>query len=70
MTTPDAQDPPADPPPGAERFTIGLMVDVARMLEQHGYPPLTAARDLLELQVHLFHFLHGDPAGTCWGGAR
>lgn len=53
------------------RFTIGLVLDVARVLEQHGYPgfrgPFAAdnAADLVELQQALFAFLYtggGDSA--------
>jgi hypothetical protein len=44
-----------DPP----RFTVGLVLDVARVLAEHGYPPVAAAgADLVELQQALFRFLY------------
>jgi len=54
------------------RFTIGLALDVARVIADHGYPPLTSGRDLLELEMHLFYLLHGRERGYigCHGGAR
>lgn len=45
-----------------ERFTHGLVLDVARLLTAHGYPPLRAA-DMVELQQALFGFLYrGEPS--------
>lgn len=41
------------------RFTLGLALDVAEVLHQHGYPQITAGGDLLELQQALFGFLYG-----------
>lgn len=46
------------------RFTFGLSVDVAKVLEQHGYPPIATGRDLVELQQALYGFLYAT------GGAR
>lgn len=42
------------------RFTLGLILDVTQVLEQHGYPPLTGrnAEDLVELRQALFAFLY------------
>lgn len=42
------------------RFTLGLILDVAEVLDQHGYPPLTGsnAADLVELRQALFAFLY------------
>ncbi len=50
-------------------FTFGLVLAVARTLEAHGYPPITDGRELVELQTHLWCFLHGD-GGPCSGRAR
>ncbi|MCM4085204.1 hypothetical protein [Paractinoplanes hotanensis] len=36
------------------RFTIGLLLEVAAVLQQHGYPPLVAAADLTRLHRALF----------------
>jgi hypothetical protein len=40
------------------RFSSGLLLDVAKVLEQHDYPPVTTGRDLLELQLVLFRYLY------------
>lgn len=40
------------------RFSFGLAFDVARVIEQHGYPPIEAGLDLVELQQALFAFLY------------
>jgi hypothetical protein len=40
------------------RFNAGLLHDVARVLEQHGYPKLAHGRDLLGLQQALYRFLY------------
>ena len=45
---------PADDP----RFTVGLWIDVVKVLTEHGYPPLTGP-DVVELQQALFQFLYG-----------
>jgi hypothetical protein len=41
------------------RFAFGLVLDVARVLEQHGYPKVAHGRDLVDLQQALFTFLYG-----------
>lgn len=40
------------------RFNMGLLIDVARTLKEHGYPRITEGRDLVELQQALFRFLY------------
>ena len=45
------------------RFGIGLVLDVAKVLEQHGYPPVRDGLDLTELVQALYRFPHV-------GGAR
>ena len=56
---------PVGPAPDDDpRFTRGLALDVARVLETHGYPEITSGRDFLELQQALFRFLYGPPAKT------
>ncbi|MFF4751770.1 DUF6284 family protein [Streptomyces sp. NPDC002514] len=56
------------PPPAAgddPRFSFGLLVDVTKVLEEHAYPPVTAGRDLLELQLALFRYLYAaEQSGT------
>jgi hypothetical protein len=37
---------------GTDRFTKGLVIDVARLLEQHGYGPFEDGRPFVELQQH------------------
>jgi len=54
---------------GDPRFTLKLTLDVARVLEDHGYEELNGGQ-VVELQFHLAHLLHGDPEGSCQGGAR
>lgn len=41
------------------RFTFGLTKDVADVLAEHGYPPITDGMDFVELQQALFRFLYG-----------
>jgi hypothetical protein len=59
---------------GTDRFTMGLVIDVARVLAAHGYGPFEGGRPHVELQQHLLHFLHGEPTASCSGrrmdGAR
>ena len=59
---------PAAGPDGDRRFTIGLVLDVARTLEAHGYESFES-RDFVELQQHLFHLLCA-PEGACTGRFR
>ncbi len=42
------------------RFTLGLVLDVAAVLKQHGYPSITAENPLdhVELRQALFEFLY------------
>ncbi|MET7902737.1 hypothetical protein ABZS86_15185 [Streptomyces sp. NPDC005355] len=40
------------------RFTNGLLFDVAKVIESHGYPKLASGRDLLELRISLYRFLY------------
>ena len=54
---------------GDARFTIGLTLDVARVIEYHGYEQFNGG-GIIELQLHLLHLLHGNPEGSCSGGAR
>lgn len=51
------------------RFTFGLLIDVARVLNEHGYPNLAegyddAGLDLVELHLALFGFLYSEPTLT------
>ncbi|MFF4524188.1 hypothetical protein [Streptomyces bluensis] len=57
---------PLPPPTSGEdpRFCFGLLIDVAKVLEQHGYPPITSGRDLLELQMALFTYLYAAETET------
>lgn len=50
---------PAEDP----RFNVGLLSDVAKVIEEHGYPPVAAGRNILDLQSALFGFLYqgGQP---------
>ncbi|MFD0074323.1 hypothetical protein ACFVIY_18000 [Streptomyces sp. NPDC127166] len=44
------------------RFNIGLTVDVIKVLEEHGYPPIKNGLDIVALQQALFRFLYEDGA--------
>jgi hypothetical protein len=56
--------------PKPELFTRGLVLDVAKVLEAHGYSPLNV-RAYVELEQHLFFFLHADRGDDrCMGGVR
>lgn len=48
------------------RFNLGLTIDVAQVLADHGYPPIEHGLDLVDLQQALYGFLYGDRDG----GAR
>ncbi|GAB7049379.1 hypothetical protein JCM9534A_45050 [Catenuloplanes indicus JCM 9534] len=49
------------PTDGDSRFRYRLLVDVARVLERHGFPPVEATADLVRLQQSLFNFLYAKP---------
>jgi len=66
-TTPTTTNPTTSTAP-EDRFAVGLLIDVAKVLEAHGYGPCDG-RQLVELQLHLFHLLHGD-GGECTGGTQ
>ncbi|HET6949924.1 MAG TPA: hypothetical protein VFI47_06105, partial [Acidimicrobiales bacterium] len=61
-----ATDLPA-PGEGDPRFNVALVIAVARVIEEHGYDPLNGGQ-VVELQQHLHHLLHGCTEGTCAGG--
>lgn len=43
------------------RFTLGLVIDVIRVLQEHGYPTIECGPDVVELQRALFGFLYERP---------
>ena len=50
---------PITPAPDDDpRFTLGLALDVAAVLERHGYPKITAGLDFVDLQQALYRFLY------------
>lgn len=53
--------PIARPPEGDSdpRFSFLLVIEVAQVLEKHGYPPIATGLDLAELQQALFGFIYG-----------
>jgi hypothetical protein len=53
--------------PDPRQFTHGLIYDVVKALEAHGYGPFEEGRQLVELGQHLIHFLHGR-GDRCYGG--
>lgn len=52
---------PLPRPDDDPRFTYGLTFAVAKVFEEHGYPPLGSGADLVALQQALFGFLY-EPA--------
>jgi hypothetical protein len=46
-----------------DRFTYGLLFDVAAVLEAAGYPRPTQGADLVALNLTLFRFLYGTTDG-------
>jgi hypothetical protein len=57
-TTPEPRAYPLPPTADDPRFTVGLLIDVAKVLEAHGYPPVRAGLDLVDLQQALHSFLY------------
>lgn len=52
------------------RFTFGLIYDVAKVLEEHGYEGMRKGEAFVELNMHLFHFLHGGADRCCEEAVR
>lgn len=65
MTTTDttgaARNYPLPAPESDPRFTFGLLYEVAKTIEAHGYPPLTGG-DVVGLYVALFGLLYTMPS--------
>ncbi len=53
---------PLPAPTDDNRFTFGLVLDVAAVVARHGYPKLESGDDLAELQQALFRFLYTTAA--------
>ena len=51
-----------------DRFTHGLVFDVLKVLEDHGYGQLNGPQTV-DLMLHLLHFLHGE-SDRCHGRTR
>ncbi|MEV6601354.1 hypothetical protein AB0M36_31545 [Actinoplanes sp. NPDC051346] len=49
---------PMPAPADDARFTLGLTLDVGKVLAAHGYPPIESGTDLAGLQQALFGFLY------------
>jgi hypothetical protein len=63
MSTPEPDPPVFYPIPrpasGTDpRFTIGLAIDTAKILTDHGYPPIISGPDIIRLQQALFHMIY------------
>lgn len=52
---------PMPAPADDRRFTLGLVFDVAQVLVDHGFAPITAGGDLVALQQALYGFLYRAP---------
>lgn len=46
------------------RFSMGLLIEVASVLQEHGYPPIVDGDDLVDLQQALFGFLYERTEST------
>ena len=58
---------PIVPQPEADpRFTLVLVLDVAKVLEKHGYPAFTSGNveDIIELQQALYQFIYRERIGS------
>ncbi|MFF1871705.1 hypothetical protein [Kitasatospora herbaricolor] len=57
---PSAANYPVPQPTSGEdpRFTRGLIFDIARRIEDAGYPPSSAGRDLVRLMEALYAFCY------------
>lgn len=42
------------------RFTFGLIRDVAKVLAEHGFPPVDSGTDHVRLQQALFNFIYEE----------
>lgn len=51
-----------------KRFAKGLVFDVLKVLEDHGYGPL-GGPEAVDLMLHLHHFLFGE-SESCMGRTR
>ena len=49
---------PLPRPDNDPRFTFGFIRDVAKVLDEHGYPPVIDGADHVRLQQALFGFLY------------
>lgn len=50
---------PIPRPPDDQRLSAGLGIDVATVLQEHGYPPVSDGADLISLLTALARFLYG-----------
>ena len=55
---PDPVYPLPKPAGRGDRAAVGLALDVAELLEKHGYPPVTSGPDLARLYQALYRFLY------------
>lgn len=53
---------PIPRPPDDPRLSAGLGINVAAVLQKHGYPPVSDTADLIGLLTALARFLYGDEA--------
>ncbi len=60
-TTTPARVFPLPAPPSDPRFSLGLLAEVATVLESHGYPRPESGTDLVALQLALHGFLYAAP---------
>jgi hypothetical protein len=53
---------PMPAPADDARFTVGLTLNVGKVLAKHGFPPIESAADYVRLQQALFEFLYTLPS--------
>jgi hypothetical protein len=61
---------PVPAPAEDDRFTFGLVLELAGVLERHGYPPIAAGADLVRLQQSVFGFLYRSGTNDQEGSRR
>ena len=64
------RDYPIERPEVDPRFSLGLTLDVAEVLADHGYPTLIAGPDYADLQRCLWEFLYGTSSAQAAPGGK
>ena len=51
---------PLPRPEDDPNFNLGLIIDVSKVLTDHGYPAIHQGGDIVRLQQALFGFIYGE----------